>query len=49
MGKDSKGCALLHNPVLGVVGVGASLGVYDLVLLSVAQRGLCEMRRTWWL
>lgn len=49
MGKDSKKCALLHNPVLGVVGVGASLWLYSCVLLSAAQGGLCKMRRTWWL
>ena len=42
MGKDGKKCALLHNPMLGLVGVGASQGPYNCVLLSAAQGGLCK-------
>lgn len=38
--------ALLHNPVFGEVGVGASQGPYNCVLVSTAQGGLCKMRRT---
>ena len=35
IGKDGKKCALLHNPVLGVVGLGASITVCYCLQLKV--------------